>query len=207
MLDASVRKLIDPPLNDLGRICAARGLNADFVTLIGLVIGLVSAIAIAQGAFLLGLVLIILSRFADGLDGAIARATKPSDFGGYLDITSDFLFYGAIPLAFVWFDPSQNGIAGAFLLTSFYFNGASFLGYAILAEKHGMKTDHQGIKSLYFSQGLLEGTETILFFMALCLVPSAFVWLAFGFGALCFVTGGLRLFGARKVFSDLKVDK
>lgn len=207
MLDASVRKLIDPPLNRIGQFCARRGMNADIVTLIGLGLGLCSAIAISYGAFILGLVLILLSRFADGLDGSIARATRPSDFGGYLDITCDFLFYGAVPLAFIWFNPTANGLAGAFLLASFYFNGASFLGYAILAEKRGMKTDHQGIKSLYFSQGLLEGTETILLFMALCLLPNAFTLLAWSFGSLCFLTGAARIYGAYQVFSNSKVEE
>jgi hypothetical protein len=85
-------------------------------------------------------------------------------------------------------DPSANGLAGAFLLASFYVNGASFLGYAILAGKRGLETRAQGEKSLYFSAGLLEGTETILFFALLCLVPGAFAPLACVFGVLCFAT-------------------
>ncbi len=207
MLDASLRKLIDPPLNQIGRFCAEKGLNADVVTLIGLGLGFTSAFMITHGWFALAFTFILLSRFADGLDGAIARATRPTDFGGYLDITSDFLFYGAIPLAFIWFDPAQNGLAGGFLLASFYFNGASFLGYAILAEKRGMKTDHQGSKSLYFSNGLLEGTETIVFFLALCLFPENFWWFSWGFGALCFLTGGMRIVGARQIFTNSKAQE
>jgi len=147
---------------------------------------------------------LLLSRLADGLDGAIARATEKTDFGGYLDITSDFLFYGAVPLGFVLSDPGANGVAGAFLLVSFYFNGTSFLGYAILAERHGIETTTQGVKSLYFSNGLLEGTETILFFVLICLFPSAFAPLAWIFGALCFATAGLRILSARTVFSPTK---
>jgi hypothetical protein len=92
-------------------------------------------------------------------------------------------------------------VAGAFLLTAFYFNGASFLGFAILAEKHGLSTQAQGAKSLYYSNGILEGTETIVFFVLLCLFPGAFSALAWVFGGLCFATAALRIYGAKQTFS------
>jgi phosphatidylglycerophosphate synthase len=202
MLDRHLRPLIDPPLNRLGRRLAAAGATADGVTLVGLAAGLAAAGAAATGQFGLALALILVSRLMDGLDGAVARARGPSDFGGYLDITADFLFYAAVPLGFVLFDPAANGLAGAFLLLSFYVNGASFLGYAILAEKRGMRTQSHGVKSLYFTAGLLEGSETILFFVALCLFPSLFAPLAWIFGALCLVTALARVLLARRVFRD-----
>ena len=202
MLDATARRLIDPPLNAAGRALATRGVTADGVTLAGLAIGLLAAVAVWSGVFALALLLILASRIADGLDGAVARATKTTDFGGYLDIVADFTFYGSIPLAFILHDPSANGIAGAVLLTSFYVNGTSFLGYAILAEKKGMETKAQGVKSLYYSNGLLEGTETIVFFVLLCLFPGAFSLLALIFAALCFLTAILRVIGAQVAFSD-----
>lgn len=201
MLDAAARKLIDPPLNAVGRGLARQGVTANGVTLFGLGLGLLAALVIALGAPVLALVPLLLSRIADGLDGAVARASTKTDFGGYLDITCDFLFYGAIPLGFVLMDPAQNAIAGAFLLVSFYFNGASFLGYAILAEKHGLETRAQGIKSLYYSNGLLEGTETIVFFVILCLFSGAFAPLAWIFGLACFATASLRIYGASQVFT------
>lgn len=200
MFDAAARKLIDPPLNALGRIIAGLGISANAVTSAGLVLGLAGAVAIATGHTVLALWLILGGRVFDGLDGAVARATKPSAFGGYFDITADFLFYGAVPMGFVLLDPANNGIAGAFLLLSFYFNGASFLGYAILAEKKGMQTKAQGVKSLYYSNGILEGTETIAFFVILCLLPTWFSPLAWAFGALCFATATLRIWAARQIF-------
>lgn len=200
MLDTAARRLIDPPLNRLGRMLARRGATADGVTLAGLGLGLFSAALIALGAPGWALWPLLASRLADGLDGAVARATRRTDWGGYLDIAADFAFYGAVPLAFVLADPAANGAAGAFLLAAFYFNGTTFLGYAILAEKRAMQTSAQGIKSLYFSNGLLEGTETIGFFVALCLWPDWFAPLAWVFGALCYLSGSLRLIGARAAF-------
>jgi phosphatidylglycerophosphate synthase len=201
MLDGRMRQLIGPALDRAGARLARAGMSADAMTLAGLVFGLLMAAMIAFGAGYMALIPLALSRLADGLDGAIARAGNKTDFGGYLDITCDFAFYAAVPLAFVLRDPAANGLAGAFLLASFYVNGASFLGYAILAEKRGLETRAQGEKSLYYSVGLLEGTETIAFFVALCLWPAAFPILACGFGALCFATAVLRVILARRVFA------
>lgn len=202
MFDSRLRPLINPPLNATGKALAGIGVTANGTTLAGLAIGLVAALLIALGNPLVALIPLLLSRIADGLDGAVARATQKTDFGGYLDIAADFLFYGLIPLAFVVMNPDANGLAGAFLLTSFYFNGTSFLGFAILAEKHDMATNAQGEKSLYYSNGILEGAETIVFFALLCVLPSCFVPLAYVFGVACFVTGFLRIYGAHRTFTN-----
>ena len=207
MLDSVMRPVIDPVLGRWGQRLAARGWSADAMTLLGLALGLGSAAMIALGLpGWLALVPLFASRLADGLDGAIARAKfltssgRGSDFGGYLDIVCDFTFYGAVPLAFALRVPDLNAVAAAFLLLSFYVNGASFLGYAVLAEKHGMQTAARGVKSLYFTAGLLEGTETILFLSAICWWPEWFAPLAWGFGALCFVTAASRVLLAWRVF-------
>lgn len=207
MLDAYARKLIDPPLDRVGGLLARIGISANAVTLVGLGLGLLAAVSIVFGQFTLALWLVLASRVADGLDGAIARASTRTDFGGYLDITADFAFYGAIPLAFILHDPATNGIAGAVLLLSFYVNGASFLGYAILAAKKGLDTHAQGIKSLYYSNGILEGTETILFFVLLCLAPRFFMPLAWLFAIACFATAILRVWGAYQAFGPTISDQ
>jgi phosphatidylglycerophosphate synthase len=201
MLDGLMRSAIDAPLNRGGRWLAGLGASANQVTLAGLGFGLLAAALLAYGLSGLWVVLPLLaSRLADGLDGAVARARGKSDFGGYLDIVCDFVFYAAIPLAFVLRDPGMNGAAGAFLLAAFYVNGATFLGYAILAAKRGMETSSRGEKSLYFTAGLLEGTETILFFLLIALWPALFVPAAWVFGALCLVTAGARVLLAYRTF-------
>jgi len=201
MLDGWMRGVIDPALGRAGKGLAAQGVTADAVTLAGLALGLAAAGIIAAGGPGWAAALPLLaSRVADGLDGAVARVRGKTDFGGYLDIVCDFIFYAAIPMAFVLRDPSANAVAGAFLLASFYVNGTTFLGFAILAEKRGMETRARGEKSLYFTAGLLEGTETIGFFLILCLVPWAFAPLAWAFGALCFVTAAARVWLAVRTF-------
>jgi phosphatidylglycerophosphate synthase len=193
MFDARLRPLIDPPLDRLGQKLAGWGVSANSVTLFGFVLGIVAAIAIANGAFLTGLVLIAANRFADGLDGAVARAAGKTDLGGYLDITLDFFFYSAIPLAFAVQDPATNALPAAALLTSFYANGSAFLAFAIMAERKGFTTEAQGSKSLYYLGGLAEGTETITLFLLMALMPGWFPVLAWGFAAVCTVSALSRL--------------
>lgn len=201
MLDGIMRRALDPSLNQAGQVLARRGVHANHVTIVGLCLGLLAAALISVGfSGWIVLAPLMASRVADGLDGAVARASNITDFGGFLDIVCDFIFYGAVPLAFVLRDPSANGVAGAFLLTSFYANGASFLSFAILAAKRGLETNSRGMKSLYFTTGLLEGTETIGFFAIICIWPNAFAPLAWVFGALCFVTTLSRIALAWRVF-------
>jgi len=201
VLDGKAREIIDPALDRMGGALAARGVSANAVTGVGLATGLMAAFSIAFEAYLAGLVLLLVSRLADGLDGAVARHSRKTDLGGFLDIVADFTFYGAIPLGMVFADPAANAVAGAVLLLSFYVNGASFLAFAIMAEKQGLATTVRGSKSLYFTTGLAEGTETIAVFCAFCLFPSAFPPIAYVFAAVCFITAGARVLLAIRMFS------
>jgi phosphatidylglycerophosphate synthase len=193
VLDARLRRLIDPPLDRLGAPLAARGLSANAVTVAGFAIGLCAAVAIAWRAYLLGLGLLLLNRLCDGLDGAIARRRGLTDLGGFLDIVLDFLIYSAVPFAFALADPAANALAAAFLIFSFVGTGSSFLAFAIMAARRGIATDLRGRKSLYYLGGLTEGTETILVFVLACLWPALFPWLALIFGLLCWLTTATRI--------------
>ena len=193
MLDARIRRLIDPALDAAGRHLAARGVRADAVTVAGFAAGMLAALAIALGSPGFGLALVAANRIADGLDGAIARATVKTDRGGFLDITLDFAVYAAVPLAFAWADPSRNALPAAFLLAGFVVNGATFLAFALVAERRGLQSTAQGEKALYYLSGLAEGAETITVFVAMCLWPNAFPFLAGAFGALCTLSGAARI--------------
>ncbi|PSJ60455.1 CDP-alcohol phosphatidyltransferase family protein [Pseudaminobacter soli (ex Li et al. 2025)] len=200
MLDGWARRRIDPVLNVMGKGLAQAGISANSVTLAAFGVGVLAAAAIAFGWFLTGLALLLVSRLGDGLDGAIARFKGKTDFGGYLDIVLDFAFYGAIPLGFVLADPATNAVAGAVLLLSFYVNGSSFLAYAIMAEKRILLGEVRGDKSLIFSTGLAEATETLIVFVAFCLFPGWFAQIAYVFAALTFYTALSRIVLASRSF-------
>jgi phosphatidylglycerophosphate synthase len=200
MLDSFLRRHIDPPLDAMGRVLARRGVTADQVTLAGWAVGLGAALAIALGAPLTGLAMIVLNRICDGIDGAVARAAGPTDRGGFLDIALDFMFYAAIPLAFAIHDPARNALAAAVLLAAFLANGTAFLAYAVIAAKRGLTTQAQGLKSIYYMVGLAEGAETIAVFCAFCLWPRAFPVLALAFAAVCALSAIARLIMGWKSF-------
>ncbi|MCC0044308.1 MAG: CDP-alcohol phosphatidyltransferase family protein [Brucellaceae bacterium] len=202
MLDGWARQRIDPALNKTARALVRIGATPNAITIASCLIGLAAAAAIAAGDLYVGLFLLLVSRLGDGLDGAVAKITGSTDFGGFLDIVLDFVFYGAIPLGFVLLDPAANAIAGAVLIFSFYVNGASFLAYAVMAEKRGESTDARGAKSLFFTTGLAEATETILFFIAFCLLPAWFPVLACVFAALTFYTALSRIVLAASAFRN-----
>ncbi len=201
MLDGALRRAIDPFLDRAAAFLARRGVGADALTLAGLATGLAAAGAIAANApGWAALALLAVSRLADGLDGAVARRTRTTDVGGFLDIVADFMFYGAIPLAFAWRDPAAAALPAAALLFAFYVNGASFLAYAAIAAKRGEDGTPRGAKSIVFSVGFMEATETYLFFAAMILWPDGFPILAWIFAALCLVTAGLRIASALRHF-------
>jgi phosphatidylglycerophosphate synthase len=195
MLDAQLRKIIDPPLNIVGRQFARMGISANTVTVTGFVVGMGAVPAIASQNYVLALICIGVNRISDGLDGAVARHSVVTDLGGYLDIVFDFIFYSAVVFGFALAEP-QNAVAAAFLIFSFIGTGSSFLAFAVMAEKHDMKTDFQGKKSLYYLGGLTEGGETILVLILFCLMPQYFVLIATIFGILCWITTSTRIYAA-----------
>ncbi|MGB5247134.1 MAG: CDP-alcohol phosphatidyltransferase family protein [Woeseia sp.] len=200
MIDRLIRPVINRPLDAGGLALARRGVSANTVTVIGLGIGLLAAVAIALGFFVLGFVLIVVNRILDGLDGAVARASEPTDFGGYLDIVVDYVFYASIPLAFAIVNPTVNALPAAALLGAFCLTCASFLVFAAIAAKRGIETDAHGKKSFYYSTGIVEGTETIAFFLVRAAVPAWFPLLASIFAALCVLTAAQRTALAYKLF-------
>lgn len=200
MLDSLLRPVIDQPLSAAGARIAGYGLSATAVTISGLAAGLLAVFAISLQAYATGMVLIVVNRILDGLDGAVARATVTTDAGGYLDIVVDYVFYAGIPLAFALAEPARNALPAAALLGGFCLTGSSFLAFAIIAVKRGLVTESQGRKSFFYSRGLVEGTETILFFLAMAAMPSWFAPLAWLFAGLCVLTAVQRTVLAMKLF-------
>ena len=85
-------------------------------------------VAAAAGFVVVAVVLWLLNRALDGLDGAIARARgRGSDLGGYLDMLADVVVYAAVPLGVaVSVDTRSGWMAAAVLLGSFYVNAVSW---------------------------------------------------------------------------------
>ena len=87
------------------------------------------------------------------------------------------------------------------LLASFLLTAASFLAFGAIAARRGLESTAQGRKSFYYSRGLVEGTETILGFVAMLVWPAYFAPIAWVFAALCVLTAALRVAAAWRAFS------
>ena len=206
MLDKTATAWLSPAVNALARGLHAIGVRADQLTVAGFLVGLMAAYWITQGAFWVALTAILISRLLDALDGAVARQSHPTDAGGFLDISLDFLFYAAIPLAFAWSNPAQNALAAATLLAAFMGTASSFLAFATLAAKRGLHSSAYRQKSFYFLGGLTEATETLACFAAMCLWPAYFAPLAYGFALLCVVTIATRVVGGYRLLRALPTE-
>ena len=201
MLDRALIAVLRPALDAGARALVRVGVGADAVTLAGFAIGIAAAATIGFGAYGWGLVLLLASRLADGLDGAVARRTHTTDRGAFLDITLDFLFYASIPLAFALADPVRNALPAGVLLAAFIGTGSSFLAFAVMAERRGLASDAYPSKGFYYLGGLTEASETLICFVLMCLWPDHFAWWAYGFAALCGITVATRIVGGAKVLS------
>ncbi|EAQ65460.1 putative phosphatidylglycerophosphate synthase [Marinomonas sp. MED121] len=203
MLDRHFIKLLKWPLDTTANYLVTKQISANKVTVFGFLLGIMVIPSLAFQAYGLALFLIIINRLCDGLDGAIARQTQPTDLGGYLDITLDFIFYSAVIFGFALASPDTNALPAAFLIFSFMGTGSSFLAFAIMAEKRQIKQLDYGKKSLFYLGGLTEGAETIGLFIFICLMPAYFVYAAWIFASLCWLTTGTRIYAS---YLALKTD-
>jgi len=199
MFDMALRRIVDPALHSLAGGVAKAGVSANALTILGAIFGVGAGVCITQGGFSAALVFIIVNRFLDGLDGAVARINGPTEMGGYLDTLADFLFYVVVPVAFAIWAPA-NQLPALLLIASFTLTAVSFLGFAAIAARRGEEMGAHGPKAFIYSTGLMEGGETIAFFILFCLFPAFFPTLALVFAGLCVVTVLQRVFVAAKTF-------
>lgn len=180
MFDARLRSAFSPALEAGARLLDVPWVTPNRLTGVNLVAGLLSAGLAATEQWIPALILWLLCRVADGLDGPLARRragghSPASGQGGFWDICADFIVYGATVVGVA------IGATAAFdapwlpfllVLFAYYINGGAFLAFSSIAEKQGRALDDG--RSLSFLGGLAEGAETVL-------VHS--LWLIFPFAA------------------------
>lgn len=195
MLDRWTLRLFRTPLHRTAGRLQRSGCSADQISFVAFAIGMAALPAIVLHLYWSALLCIVLNRIGDGLDGALARMTKATDAGGFLDIVLDFIFYSSVVLAFAIADPQQNGLAASLLLFTFVGTGSSFLAFAVMAERRGIANIAYPQKGIYYLTGLAEGSETFIFFVLCCVFPGHFPLLAFVFAGICLITILTRVVG------------
>ncbi|MEO8827056.1 CDP-alcohol phosphatidyltransferase family protein [Lapillicoccus sp.] len=195
MFDAATRRVLAPALDAVGVRLSRAGVPALLLTAVGWVVGVAACVAVWRQAWIPALVLWLLNRLLDGLDGPVARRTGPTDLGGFLDLVADFSIYAGFVLAVALALPEAR-LACVALLTTYYLSGCAFLALSSLLEKRGgVSADG---RSLRFVGGLAEGTETVVAYSLICIVPGWAVTLVWVFAAAVGVTAVQRvLLGVR----------
>lgn len=179
MLDRVLRPVKDRVLSPLASPLAPVA-HPLIVTAVGFTLGAACAGSLYLGDHAAGLAFWIGNRVLDGLDGLIARtAGRQTDLGGYLDLLLDFVVYAAIPIALVYprSVPPEPGspLVLALLLAAFYVNAASWMYLSALLTKAGAgeAPEARAPTSIEMPPGIVEGTETIAFYIAFIVFPEA----------------------------------
>lgn len=168
MLDAAARRLFEPYLNWAAGLIDRPWVSPDRLTGVGFFLGLASVASSSLQLWTLALILWLISRLSDGLDGPLARrrfaAGQPaSGAGGFLDISLDVAIYGLAVLGVSFGASEEFGTSlwpFLLVLVSYYVNGATLLAFSSIPEKTGRQIDDG--RSLSFTPGWSGGTETIL---------------------------------------------
>ncbi len=205
MLDPVARRVLQRPLEAAAAAVDRPWVTPDRLTVLGLAAGLAGAGAAGLRWWALALVLWLLSRALDGVDGPLARRRRHAgapgtsgDAGGFLDITADFTVYGAFVLGVGVGVRADGGSLLPFLavLLAYYVNGAAFLAFSSIAERTGRQIDDG--RSLSFLGGLAEGTETVLVHALWCVLPGVAEQVAWGWAAVVALSAGQRVVGGHR---------
>lgn len=166
----------------LGKI----GIKSDWISWIGFGIGIFAINFLAMEMYGWALLAILLNRFCDGLDGAIARSTKITNFGVFLDSALDYIFYGGVIWGFALAD-GNNASSACFLMFGFTSAACAMLSYSVIAYKMNSQQDLNLDHSPFYLGGVAQGAETLVVLILLCLFPEIFVPLAIILGILSLV--------------------
>jgi len=78
------------PLRAIIAVCVALGIHPNVLTLVGVLVNVAAAVALATNRFILAGVIMIVANIFDFIDGKVAQATgTSSEFGAFWDSTLD----------------------------------------------------------------------------------------------------------------------
>ena len=187
VFDGKFRAPVDAAVKPIGAALRKTKMTPDHLTVVGLLVGAASAVAVGSGHLRWGLVLVILAALPDLLDGALAKASNTSSqrgafFDSTVDRVTDALLLGGIAYYFAETrDPRLAVLPFAVSAVS------SVISYQ-RAKAESLGLDAKG--------GLMERAERIV---VLCVglflepwVDGALVWILWGMLVLITITAVQR---------------
>ncbi len=154
MFDGNWRQGVDQMVKPIGRNLHRAGVSADVLTVIGLLMSVVMALAVGSGRLQLGFLLLIAVAIPDLLDGPVsAAAGTSSKRGAFFDSTADRITDSFLLGGVAWYLASQPG-AGRIAVLPFAVMAASSLISYERAKAESLGYDAKG--------GLMERAERII---------------------------------------------
>src|SRR5690349_8994431 len=108
MLDPFFAKILRTPLEAGAAALHERRIEADTLTWAGFVSGLLAAVLLGVGWTAIAFVVLVLSRILSGLGATLARTTRTTEFGAYLDIVLELIVLGAVAAGFTLAAPANR---------------------------------------------------------------------------------------------------
>ena len=153
MFDGNFRVQVERAVKPMGESLRRMGVTPDVLTVVGLVVGIASAVAVGAGSLRLGLALVILAALPDLLDGAVAKAGNTASqrgafFDSVIDRVTDAFLLGGV----AWFLASRDGAHTA------------ILPFAVMAVSSTISYERAKAESLGLDAkgGLMERAERVI---------------------------------------------
>jgi CDP-diacylglycerol--glycerol-3-phosphate 3-phosphatidyltransferase len=153
MFDKRLRPSVEQKLRPVGANLRKSGIKADHLTLLGMLMAVGAAVAIANGALRAGFLLLALTAVPDVLDGAVAKASGTASprgafFDSVADRLTDALLFGGV----------------AWYLASTHTGRIAVLPFAVLAMSMLISYERAKAESLGFDArgGIMERAERII---------------------------------------------
>ena len=198
MFDAAVRRLLPPILTPVARMLARVGVTPNALSLTGGLLGVGAGLLVARGFVWSGVIVWLVSRTVDGVDGILARESQQSSaFGGYLDITVDMAAYSAMLLGFAAIH-AEGGWVWSTILVGYLLVTTTTLALSSALEHLNAKVPDND-RSIQFTPGFAEAGETTLAYLLFALFPAVVTPIAWLWAGVCYATVIQRTLLARRL--------
>lgn len=200
MIDHYARQWLPAVVDPLLTFYRRRGFTPNQITTAGLVGAILASLAVAQGWFVLAIILWWAGRLLDGTDGIYARRYGlQSPFGAYWDFVADMAAYSSMILGFAAY---HSALTGFWLLILLFYVLCSSSALALGAQEDTLNRPKHDNRGLRLGAGLAEGGETGIAYTLFCLFPQAIHWLAPLWLSVLAATVVVRTILARRVLQE-----
>lgn len=188
MFDGNFRKPFDATVAPVASVLTKTNLGPNAFTAVGIGLAGITALLLARGSFFLAFVGLVVTGFADAIDGAVAKATDSvSIAGAYFDSVADRVSDALLFFGLSWFYASSDTPTLALLPFALYIAAALVSYQRAKAESLGF--DAKG--------GLMERAERFIVLGFGLVFSGILLWVLWLMLALTIVTALMRF---RKVW-------